>query len=304
VFLLAVSTSAFLSLLAGSQNEGHWNPLAQDAGGEQTSGMSTWSPVGSRYSAQHTWNWQHTHTQHANRDTMEHDVLAAFKSAAAKMASLNGTDRAAERSCPGALEPRPQQHAPSRVGDACEPWFTRRALQLLQLLLVPGMAGLEWGVGSSTLWLLSGGLKKLVSIEHDERRARGVESALERTLGAQFLQHRWQLHVVPPSRLPSTFAEAEAGANVFAAYANAAFLRPAAGTFDLVSVDGQARVTALAAALSMVKAHGGVLVLNNSQRPIYSAALHMVPHHWLRFVGANNLGEETTVWVTCEFSRC
>ena len=52
---------------------------------------------------------------------------------------------------------RPALHnaAPDLFGGRCEPWAGRRAVTLLQALLAPDMAGLEWGAGASTLWYLN-----------------------------------------------------------------------------------------------------------------------------------------------------
>ena len=71
---------------------------------------------------------------------------------------------------------------------------------------------------------------------------------------------------------------------VFADYVKAAFVPEAeAGTFDLVSIDGRARVACFPRALQLLKPHGGVLVLDNAERPYYRWGL-VVPgkmgHHW------------------------
>lgn len=56
--------------------------------------------------------------------------------------------------CPADLQlgVRPQLHTPALFGNLCEPWAARGAVQLLHMLLSPGMAGLEWGAGASTVW--------------------------------------------------------------------------------------------------------------------------------------------------------
>lgn len=57
---------------------------------------------------------------------------------------------------------------------------------------------------------------------------------------------------------------------VFAEYAKAAFVPDSeAGTFDFVSIDGRARVACFPRALQLLKPHGGVLVLDNAERPHY-----------------------------------
>lgn len=57
---------------------------------------------------------------------------------------------------------------------------------------------------------------------------------------------------------------------VFAEYVKAAFVSGVeTGTFDFVSIDGRARVACFPRALQLLRPHGGVLVLDNAERPYY-----------------------------------
>lgn len=61
---------------------------------------------------------------------------------------------------------------------------------------------------------------------------------------------------------------------VFAEYVKAAFVSDVeTGTFDFVSIDGRARVACFPRALQLLRPHGGVLVLDNAERPYYRRAL-------------------------------
>mgnify|MGYP001053494781 CR=1 FL=1 len=95
--------------------------------------------------------------------------------------------------CPAELQigQRPSQHTPALFGNQCEPWTTRRAVLLLHMLLSPGMVGLEWGAGASTLWYLAR-ISKLVTVEHN------AEWAAKVSIGAVFLA----VHKVSPVDSP------------------------------------------------------------------------------------------------------
>ncbi|KAL4447296.1 hypothetical protein ABPG77_007329 [Micractinium sp. CCAP 211/92] len=197
---------------------------------------------------------------------------------------------------------RPKRHVPHLIGTTCEPWMSRNAITLLHELLLPGTAkGLEWSTGSSTTWLLSGHVSSLVSIEHHQKWADNMQAAIERIFGAEFARERWQLQHIPADPPDSQSSE---DPQVFAEYAKAAFVPDSeAGTFDFVSIDGRARVACFPRALQLLKPHGGVLVLDNAERPHYRKGVESVPRHWLRYAAVNE--EDTTiVWVSCLPGLC
>lgn len=68
--------------------------------------------------------------------------------------------------------------------------------------------------------------------------------------------------------------------------------------FDYILVDGRSRVSCLKIALSKIKEDGGILVLDNSERPRYKVGIDLVPSDWYKY---EFIGEDygtTTVWIT------
>ncbi len=110
-----------------------------------------------------------------------------------------------------------------------------------------------------------------------------------------FLETHWQLHVAPPARRVLTFGDAEA-ADAWESYCGAGFL-PDGARFDLIAVQGFARMACLRRAVALLRPQGGLLVLPQSQRPAYAAAAQLVPAHWLRLTDSHALGT-TLVWMS------
>lgn len=116
---------------------------------------------------------------------------------------------------------------------------------------------------------------------------------------AAFLEAHWDLRLAPPpagSRVAS-FADLESEA-LFGGYCAADFL-PEGTRFDLIAVQGFARVACLRRALALLRPQGGLLVLPQAQRPAYRNAAALVPDHWVRLTDAHQLGT-THVWVSLE----
>ena len=112
-------------------------------------------------------------------------------------------------------------------------------------------------------------------------------------------QSRWTMHHIPSNIVNFTPDQGETTA-VFADYVAAAFIDAShKGTFDLISIDGRARVGCFPRALELIKPHGGVLVLDNSERPNYTPGVDLVPRQWLRYEFATEV-DTTTVWVSIQ----
>lgn len=112
---------------------------------------------------------------------------------------------------------------------------------------------------------------------------------------AGFLAANWQLHVVPPARRVLTFGDTEAE-DVWGAYCGAGML-PEGERYDLVAVQGFARMACLRRAVALLRPQGGLLVLAQAQRPAYATAAQLVPAHWLRLTDAHAFGT-TLVWMS------
>jgi SAM-dependent methyltransferase len=148
------------------------------------------------------------------------------------------------------------------------PWISFPAIDFIDGWLTRAHTVFEWGSGGSTLFF-SARAGKVFSVEHDA----GWHSAVRERLAA----------------LPNTsfsLIEPEAGAAddtgfgsgarglaglSFRHYVEAIAAHPD-GAFDLVSIDGRARMACLRAAIPKV-APGGLLLLDNANYPRYAADL-------------------------------
>ncbi|MCF7838005.1 MAG: class I SAM-dependent methyltransferase [Candidatus Marinimicrobia bacterium] len=184
------------------------------------------------------------------------------------------------------------------------PWVPYEAQVWLDTCLPSDLDVFEWGSGSSTLYFANRA-RRVVSIEHNPEWYAEVRAALT----DQYLD-QVAYRLVPPRHcrlaryLPysartyvsRTFAADRDG--TFRAYARA-ILDYADATFDLVLVDGRARAACLRLAPHKLKP-GGLLVLDNSERPHYEPAMRALRKYpRLDFFGRGpRLVEpwQTTIW--------
>lgn len=145
------------------------------------------------------------------------------------------------------------------------PWWTFAAADVVAAHLVsrPGARVLEWGSGSSTLWLADRAAS-VDSIEHDPAWAESMRPRLPDHV---------TLHVVPP--VPDPDPGTPSGKRGFERldftdYVAAADGLP--GTFDLVVVDGRAREACLDRAADRL-APEGLVVVDNVDRARYRTAI-------------------------------
>jgi len=158
------------------------------------------------------------------------------------------------------------------------PWFVHEAILYLESIIEPGWTCFEWGSGSSTLWLaVDLQASDVVSMEHNSEWHEKTYADLMR-LGVK----NWELNL----------------SALGGAYENYILKFPDAH-FDLVIVDGRNRAACIANAAAKVKP-GGLLVLDNSEREQYQAAIAAHLAAWERrdFVsqGGGYAGWMTTVW--------
>lgn len=141
------------------------------------------------------------------------------------------------------------------------PWLPFRLVDELGEILGPGSRVLEYGGGGSTLWFLDRGAD-VVTVEHHAGWAADLRKCVGSEPGAG---ERWAL--------------LERGnGDDWGAYVGAATEYPR-DHFDLVLVDGRHRVRCAVAAAPHVRP-GGLLLLDDVDRPEYSAAFREVP--WAR----------------------
>jgi hypothetical protein len=195
-----------------------------------------------------------------------------------------------------------QRSGRSPIGDRV-PWIVYGAFRYLRGKLAPGDKVFEYGAGGSTLYFLDQGCE-LSTAEHDDTWLERVRAVIPR-------HARWTCHLEPPQEARDTGGVVGAYRSALPEYAGKTFeryVRSVAsypdGTFRAIFVDGRARSDALRESAPKVAA-GGMIVLDNAERPRYRQAIDdLVAHGWTvtRFAGA---GPYVTheCYETCVFTR-
>lgn len=179
------------------------------------------------------------------------------------------------------------------------PWITFRAIDWLDAFLKPDMDVFEYGAGGSTLYLAKRA-RRVVSVEHDEGFHKLVSSILtNRSIAnCELMLHKAE----PCNDANRRFASQQKKYQelCFESYVKAIDAYPD-HSFDLVLVDGRARMACVERARSKLKP-GGALVLDNSDRHGYADALELMgnvtPLNLAGFTPWNIEPSQTTVWLT------
>ena len=184
------------------------------------------------------------------------------------------------------------------VLDKTYPWLNHGAVKWLRSNLTPDMIGYEWGSGRSTVFFARF-MKRLVSLEHKKKWFRKVQGLM-----AECGVNNVDYYLIPPGGEPSSASAVRPHIwddlqytprkPEFTAYFDH-ILRYPDEFFDVVLVDGRARVECALNALDKIKP-GGFLILDNSEwekyRPIFGAVIG-----WERLVFENG------VWQTTIFQK-
>lgn len=159
------------------------------------------------------------------------------------------------------------------------PWLVPGSVVFLESLVRPDWIGWEWGSGGSTVWL-GKRIASLTSLEHQPDWHQQIKARI----AAFGIENVKLLHCGK-------------GTAYYVEYGDAILSLPDE-SLDLVLVDGRARPRCMTNAVSKVR-RGGVLILDDSQRPYYAGAIAKVPENWERhdFEGWWNGPKTTTIWV-------
>jgi hypothetical protein len=153
------------------------------------------------------------------------------------------------------------------VADECI-WIVFKAKTFLDRLMRPGIRVFEYGAGGSTLYFLKHGCE-LISVEHHPEWFAKVQKEVQRR---EYLG--WKGFLREPdardlggavARVPGSYESQFPGytANTFQAYATTIEDFPDR-SFDLVLVDGRARVSCVHHAASKVKRNGWLVLIIRS----------------------------------------
>jgi hypothetical protein len=185
---------------------------------------------------------------------------------------------------------------------AAWPWITFPAMRWLTSYLRPSMSVFEWGSGGSTLFFARR-VARVVSIEYDV----GWCEAVATRLRAHGLRNAELRHLPPEpgddGALYRSSAPEFSGMS-FRRYVHSVLDYPDR-TFDVVLVDGRARLGCLVTALPKLK-EDGVLVLDNSERSdAAEACARLSGPGWMarHFPGPGPHSIWPVFWRTTVFSR-
>lgn len=157
------------------------------------------------------------------------------------------------------------------------PWLRPDATQYIRDYLTNGCEIFEWGMGASTIWFLRL-FGSVISIERDSIWFDKVNSRIKE----KNLAH---------GNMSICFSDIEQYADFILGLED--------NYFDLILIDGRNRCRCLGNALSKVKI-GGMLCLDNSERPEYAKAVALMDtwdgYEW----GDENW--KTAIWHRSEYS--
>lgn len=190
-------------------------------------------------------------------------------------------------------------HGRETLNRRAVPWVTFPAVEFLKRSVRADSRVFEFGSGASTIFFARR-CKEVHSIEHDIAWAEKVGTTV-RSMGLSNCRLRY-IPPVPCAANHGTYSSQFPGYVDcdFEDYVRSIDEHPDA-SLDLVLVDGRSRDASVMHAIRKVRP-GGMLVLDNTERPRYREAIMHVPKTWTRrtFRGPSAAAEfftETTIWI-------
>lgn len=184
------------------------------------------------------------------------------------------------------------------------PWIVFRAKDWLDKNIRSDMRVFEWGSGGSTLYF-SKRVKEIVSIEHNKIWHEEVSNTIFK-LGVKNCEY---FLIEPKYSLFSKllpYSVVAYNSRSFSEYFNFSFRNYVKkidkfpdNYFDIVFVDGRARLACIIHAIRKIK-KGGFLILDNSERELYESAMNKLKKYKrIDFFGHGPYVKEewkTTIW--------
>lgn len=192
---------------------------------------------------------------------------------------------------------RSGRYVPFMFGNHCEPWISRDAIYILSKILNKEMTLIEYGSGTSTIWL-STFVGFVVSSEDHPQWISNIKNSSQylNINNIKFIQNNLGLRYVEldiTEEIP-----------IFD-YINNKYLIDTPiktdknialnmkkydwrkGKISVFFIDGRLRRPSFQYAIDWIKSHGGIIIFDNSDRTNVGddgePSLEIVPKHWLRF---------------------
>jgi len=183
---------------------------------------------------------------------------------------LKEADYIPSMNCPKKLQQfgwRPPTYTPMIFGNLCEPWWERDAVFILSRILNKKMLALEYGSGTSSIWLALH-VRKVIAIEA-LRDWIEMTGNLSRWIGLKNLDLRYFKPSKEYDHVNLTEEWIQKG-------------------IDFVSNDGSLRMECMQFAMKHIKKHGGIILLDNSDREKEVGQITpLIPKHWIRYDSKN-----------------
>ena len=166
------------------------------------------------------------------------------------------------------------------------PWLTYSAIRFLEKEIVPDLFLFEYGGGQSTLFWAER-VKEVVTVDHDPAFQKHICNnsysnidffIIKENAPLSTEQKKWvckQPQIVDPDRTAQTYRSGQLN-NTFQSYAFKLLDFPE-DTFDIVIIDGMARVLSTWAAIRHFR-KGGFIVFDNTDRDFYRLAYALLNH--------------------------
>lgn len=158
------------------------------------------------------------------------------------------------------------------------PWITYESIKWLKEFLDPEMKVFEYGSGGSTIFFARR-VKELISIEHEK----SWFDLLNQKIDEYNLNNvKYQL-IIPTEKQQSSYKysiqsfTSSEKADQHLSYENyvKSIDKFPDEYFDLVAIDGRARISSIANSISKIK-DGGYLLLDNSEREVYESGINLL----------------------------
>ena len=174
------------------------------------------------------------------------------------------------------------------------PWTSPASIEIFDNFLDKNKIGFEWGSGSSTVFFAKR-LQKLVSVEHNKKWFQKVSDQIKennlKNIDYHFVEINYPEKHLDKDGFQVAFTETQT--NAYKDYFSLIDQYPDE-YFDLILIDGRARVKCGEHAIPKLKS-GGLLVLDNSERPRYNS-LKEALINW-PFIWTTNGLTDTTIWI-------
>jgi len=178
------------------------------------------------------------------------------------------------------------------------PWITYEAIDWLGNHLKPDMRVFEWGSGGSTMFFASR-VHSVITVEHDSKWHSEVMKSLKSS-GINNVQ----LLLRQPVKEPNRNEQFSCRVGLYDGFSFEPYVRTIEdypnSYFDLVMVDGRARIACVKHAVDKIKPNG-YLILDNTERKAYLPVLDYVGD-WkeIEFTGAipkqKDYIAQSTIW--------